>query len=64
MAMTVGEVERVSEKDPELCSVRYCIQSGDSMENTSLPEREERALHNREVSHAWNKDRYPSEPQK
>ncbi|XP_029209128.2 uncharacterized protein K02A2.6-like [Acropora millepora] len=29
MAMTAREVERVSEKDPELCSVRYCIQSGD-----------------------------------
>ena len=29
MAMTAGEVERVSEKDPELCFVRYYIQSGD-----------------------------------
>ena len=29
MAMTSREVERVSEKDPELCSVRYYIQSGD-----------------------------------
>ena len=29
MARTAREVERVSEKDPELCSVRYYIQSGD-----------------------------------
>ena len=29
MATTAREVERVSEKDPELCSVRYYIQSGD-----------------------------------
>ena len=29
MVMTAREVERESEKDPELCSVRYCIQSGD-----------------------------------
>ena len=29
MAMTAREVERVSEKGPELCSVRCCIQSGD-----------------------------------
>ena len=29
VAMTVKEVERESEKDPELCSVRHYIQSGD-----------------------------------
>ena len=29
MAMSAREVERVSEKDPELCGVRYDIQNGD-----------------------------------
>ena len=29
MTMTAREVERESEKDPELCSIRYYIQSGD-----------------------------------
>ena len=29
MAITARKVEREPEKDPELCSVRYCIQSGD-----------------------------------
>ena len=29
VAMTAKEVERKSEKDPELCSVRHYIQSGD-----------------------------------
>ena len=29
MAMPAREVERESEKDPELCSMRYYIQSGD-----------------------------------
>ena len=29
MAMTAREVKRISEKDPELCSVRYHIHSGD-----------------------------------
>ena len=34
------------------------------MQNASLPECEEWTLHNREVSHARNKDRHPSESQK
>ena len=29
MAMTAREVEREPENDPELCSVRYYLQSGD-----------------------------------
>ena len=29
MAITARKVEREPEKDPELCSIRYCIQSGD-----------------------------------
>ena len=29
VAMTAREVERESESDPELCSVRHCIQTGD-----------------------------------